>query len=92
MHYGEWHDDRALGMMWVRGAMMLVLFAVIVWLIVMVVRHSAQIHSHQPAALGPAVASRPTPQEILAERLARGEIEPDDYARRVSALTNPPNQ
>jgi putative membrane protein len=29
---------------------------------------------------------RQTPQEILAERLARGEIEPDDYRRRLDAL------
>ena len=38
----------------------------------------------------PPSAYRPTPQEILAERLARGEIEPDDYRRRLEALQPPP--
>jgi putative membrane protein len=27
-----------------------------------------------------------TPQEVLADRLARGEIEPDEYRQRLDAL------
>lgn len=30
---------------------------------------------------------RPTPQEILADRLARGEIDEEDYRRRLQALS-----
>lgn len=29
---------------------------------------------------------RPSPEELLAERLARGELDPDDYRQRLSVL------
>ena len=35
---------------------------------------------------------RPNPEEVLAERLARGEIDPDEYRQRLQTLqetTNP---
>jgi len=35
---------------------------------------------------------RQTPQELLAERFARGEIEPDDYRQRLDALNHRPNE
>jgi hypothetical protein len=38
-----------------------------------------------------AAPPRPSAQEILAERLARGEIEPDDYRMRIEALRPPPS-
>jgi putative membrane protein len=40
-----------------------------------------------PAA--PGTASRPTPQALLAERYARGEIDDDEYAHRMQVLNGP---
>ncbi len=51
--------------------------------------HTAQLHT--PGAPPVATPAQPTAQEILAERLARGEIEPDDYRQRVEALRTPPS-
>jgi len=34
----------------------------------------------------PSLATRPTPQAVLAERYARGEIDDDEYARRLQVL------
>jgi putative membrane protein len=34
----------------------------------------------------PSPATRPTPQAVLAERYARGEIDDDEYARRLQVL------
>jgi putative membrane protein len=39
-------------------------------------------------AAGPTVATG-SPEQILAERLARGEIEPEDYQTRLTALKTP---
>ncbi len=35
---------------------------------------------------GPGQGAGPTPEQILAERLARGEIDEDEYRRRLAAL------
>jgi putative membrane protein len=56
--------------------------------------HHPQLHAPGAppvAATSVATPSKPTAQEILAERLARGEIEPDDYRQRVDALRTPPS-
>jgi uncharacterized membrane protein len=37
-------------------------------------------------------APRHTPQEVLADRLARGEIEPDDYRQRLDAFQHRQNE
>ncbi|MGW4890890.1 SHOCT domain-containing protein [Kitasatospora sp. NPDC004240] len=43
-----------------------------------------------PAAAPPAATDRPAPEQLLAERLALGEIDPDEYRRRLSALRGDP--
>ncbi|MEU3492050.1 SHOCT domain-containing protein [Kitasatospora cineracea] len=41
--------------------------------------------------VGPRPAPRrPEPEQLLAERLARGEIDPDEYRRRLEALSGAP--
>lgn len=35
---------------------------------------------------GPGQGAGPAPEQILAERLARGEIDEDEYRRRLAAL------
>jgi putative membrane protein len=60
---------------------MLVLFAAIiiggVWLVVGRPRHTAADRAAPAAA---------DPEQILGERLARGEIDPDEYRVRLAAL------
>ena len=92
MHDGRWSDGWGSGTGWWMAIMMIVVVAAVAWIIVTVLRHGT--HQH-PLAVAPSPvtgASRPTPQEILAERLARGEIEPEEYAKRLAALlgTSPP--
>ena len=36
---------------------------------------------------GPADGPRPSPERLLAERFARGEIDEDEYRRRLATLT-----
>lgn len=92
MHNGNW-DYGMDGGAWWWIPMMLVMIAfwgAIIWLVVGLIRrpnhgfHSAETgFNAAPPALSPRV---PTGQEILAERLARGEIEPDEYRQRMEVL------
>ena len=89
MYRNDWNDHMGNG----RGIFMLVICALLVGLIVWLVVSSNRRH-HAPAAqpqqphVGPAplAAAKPTAQQILDERLARGEIEVDDYRARLEAL------
>lgn len=59
--------------------MMLALWVGLIWVAAMLARqgdHGFHRHPPKPTTAPPA---RPAAQKILAERLARGEIEPDDY-------------
>ncbi|MBI4936407.1 MAG: SHOCT domain-containing protein [Actinobacteria bacterium] len=82
------HDG--LGWGWIpMTIMMLLVFASVIWLGVALLRRSGT-HEHA-AVTGPPAPHAPNPQQILAERLARGEIEPDDYRTRLEALTTTRN-
>ena len=52
---------------------------------VAVVRYSARSAHH-----GPPIAHGPAPQQLLAERFARGDIDEDEYARRLQVLRTGP--
>lgn len=86
---------------WMFGGMVLVvaLWSLLIWLVVSAVRRttgpstpSAPPSPPAPGAPGSAgataVPSSPTAgaEQILAERLARGEIDPDEYRQRLDAL------
>ena len=75
MHY--WNDDFN-GWWWMMIPMMVVMLAVVgavVWAFV----HASR--PGQPASQGP-----PSPEEVLARRLAVGEIDPAEYRERLDAL------
>ncbi len=91
---GGWNDHMDNGTWWWIPMMIMwiVIVGGLVWLGVVFLRRLG----HGPYPLSPVGAAPPappayrqTPQEILAERLARGEIEPDDYRRRLDALNAP---
>ncbi len=97
MHNGNWNDAMGNGNWgWLPMMIMMVVFwGGLIWLGVTLLKrnHTPQLHAPaaSPMAVGHlATALRPTAQEILAERLARGEIEADDYIKRLEALRTPP--
>ncbi len=97
MHNGNWNDGMGNGNWWwiPMMIMMVAFWGGLIWIGVTLLKrnHTPQPHASAapPMAAGPvAIASKPTAQEILSERLARGEIEIDDYLKRVEALRTPP--
>ncbi len=76
MYYGwGWHP-----FLWLVGGVLLVLGLV---LIVLWVTSSAR---HAPPPPAPRDPSRPTPEEILRERFARGEISEEEFERAKKIL------
>ncbi len=93
MHYRYSNDD--WGWSWIPMVIIMIAFwGTIIWFgIIFLKRNDQARQSHTsdtlPSHTSPAV-QRPSAQEILAERLARGEIEPDEYRRRLEALHHTP--
>lgn len=82
MHY--WNNGGSAGWgMWVAMALMMTVFVVAAaWVIVTLIRHTAPATPYREV-------TEPSPSSaavILDERFARGEIEPDEYARRRDML------
>lgn len=67
----------------VMGLVMLTFWAVVVFGVVALVRVTA--HHDRPAPRESVDSAR----QILRERLARGEISPEEYATRVEVLSRP---
>ena len=81
------------GLWWLFGLLcMVVLVVAVVWLFVTLVRGprhpQVPLQPWQPTYGPPAAAAppRPTPYEILRERLARGEITVEEYHLTLAAL------
>lgn len=93
MHNGNWNDGMNNGSWWwVPMVIMMIAFWVgLTWIGVTLLKRNqpAQLHTPGTPPAAPARAT-PTALEILAERLARGEIEPDDYRQRLEAPHMPP--
>lgn len=90
--HGNWNNDMHDGFGWgwiPMTIMMLLVFASVIWLGVALLRRTGTLE--HAAVTGPPAPQAPSAQQILAERLARGEIEPDDYRLRVEALRTPPS-
>ena len=96
MHNGNWNNGMdGGGWWWIPMMIMMVAFwGGLIWLAVTVIRRPNQSLHATPGPASPMAspppAAIPTAQEILAERLARGEIEPDDYRSRLDALNHRP--
>ncbi|MFG2823317.1 SHOCT domain-containing protein [Kitasatospora sp. NPDC048365] len=78
---------------WGYGLMMfgmLLVWALLIAAGVALFRYLARTQPHHaappPPPPAPAARERTDPEQLLAERLARGEIEPDEYRQRLDAL------
>ncbi|WP_441247432.1 SHOCT domain-containing protein [Kitasatospora sp. McL0602] len=85
------HFEHHVGWGWVfPGILMLLLFLVLVAVLVALWRTWS--HRTTPTAAAwhgpghPAPPPPPSPEQVLADRLARGEIDVDDYHQRLAAL------
>ncbi|MGK4584730.1 SHOCT domain-containing protein [Kitasatospora sp. HPMI-4] len=86
MTYWYGHGPHLLGF----GVMvvgMLLVWALLVLGIVALIRYLGRSAQHRPDAWTQAPpTTRPGPEQLLAERFARGEIDADEYRRRLEVL------
>ncbi|MGE3137924.1 MAG: SHOCT domain-containing protein [Thermoleophilia bacterium] len=80
-HNGDW----GWGGWLVMSLTMLAFLALVAWGVFLVWRSTA--HPHHSDQSRPS-SDRPSPQEILAERFARGEIDAEEYRARLAALVS----
>lgn len=82
MHWNNgMHNGGGSGWWLFMALMMLAFIAAAVWLVMTLVRRDPD-SPHFPAA----AVERIGPDDILHERLARGEIDVDEYHQRIDAL------
>jgi len=94
MHDGYWHDGGG-NWWWIPMTLMMIAFwAGLAWVIVALVRRGP--HPTTGATSTPPHLTSPSvpldPRQLLAERLARGDIEIDDYRARLDALDQSPSR
>lgn len=86
MHNGYWNDGMGGGGWWWMAILMVIFWGGLIVLAVAFIRRPH--HSVHAGAPGSVATSAPRAQDILAERLARGEIEADEYRSRLDALNH----
>lgn len=69
------------------GWILMLVMMVILILVVVAVLWYVMGNPRRRATDGPAAPPHATAEQLLAERLARGEIDPDEYRARMAALT-----
>ena len=91
MHNGNWNDGMGSGNWWwiPMMIMMVAFWGGLIWLGVTLLKRNRTHPAYAAVAPSSATSPKPSAQEILAERLARGEIEADDYRQRLAALHSP---
>ena len=94
MHNGFGNNGMDNGWEWIPMVAMMAVFTVgLVWLAVTLVKRTNHpATAPHVGAVGPVGTGAPTtraPQDILAERLATGQIDPEDYQQRMRALQGP---
>ena len=92
MHDRDWNDAWGGGTWWLMAIMMILFWGGLIWVAVTLIRHNSHTSGVHTSGTAPITTPRQTPQEVLADRLARGEIEPDDYRQRLDALQHRQNE
>lgn len=87
VHNGDWNDGMGNGYWWWIPMMILMIafWGGLIWMGVTLVNRGRQ-HGNGDVTTPPSAPQKASAQEILAERLARGEIEPEEYRQRLDAL------
>jgi putative membrane protein len=84
-----WYDHGVSGWGWFAMSVSMVLFwALLITAAVLLFRALGRSHEHTHTHT-PTPAT-PTPEQILGERFARGEIDEEEYRRRLGALHDGP--
>ena len=83
MHYQDWNGGWGAGGLLFMGLMMLVFWGGLAWVIVTLLRRPI---SSRDADRPPPQQAAPTATALLDERLARGDIDVEDYRARREAL------
>jgi putative membrane protein len=87
MYHGYGYGGHHWGLWILMLVAMVVFWAALAWVIVTLVRHRGTGAAPPPAAPGPpATPSAGDAVRILDERLARGEIDGEEYSRRRSLI------
>jgi putative membrane protein len=84
--YGDYAHDGGWGGWLLMSLTMLAFLALVAWGVFLVWRSTTHSHPHDEAHPRPA---RQSAEQILAERLARGEIDAAEYRARSEALKLP---
>ena len=87
MHHQYWNDSGG-SWGWIPMAILMVLATVAIVTLIMTLARRP-VHAAGPASSVDAIGPQPSPADVLAGRLARGEIEPDDYRARLAAISEP---
>ena len=80
-----WHNGSGAGWL-VMVFMMISFWAIAIWLVFNFQRHNSSSTHHAPPPPPPPQSTRQSPEDILHERLARGDIDADEYRQRHDAL------
>lgn len=97
MHNGYWQDSwhGSGNWWWIPMTLMMIAFwGGLAWVLVAFLRRSAPqptVIQHPPSTFQPP-PQLIDPRQLLAERLARGDIEIEDYRARLDALGHTPPQ
>ena len=83
MQYPYYSGGSHWGLWILMSLVMLVFWGILAWAVVSIVRHK---YVHANGAPPPPGTSGSDPVRILDERLARGDIEADEYTRRRDLL------
>ena len=80
-----------MGWAWGWGLMTFAFWALVVVAVVLLIRHFSRSGEHRPPgphAYGPPPPDAPhtSAEQLLAERYARGEIDDEEYRRRLATL------
>ncbi len=79
-----------MGWDWGWGLMTFAFWALVVVAVVFLIRYFSRSGEHRPPGPGsygpPPGAARDSAEQVLAERYARGEIDAEEYRRRLATL------
>ncbi len=84
----DWHNGMHWSGWFGMGIFMILFWGLIIWGIVSLVRYVNS--SGQKASFhARAHEAAPSPDQVLGERFARGEIDREEYSRRLAVLRSP---